>query len=370
MNAPLHLPGRIRSGRGGEASVSRRSLIKYFGAGAAALGATPFLAGCGVEEPAAAAGEYAIGAFPGDSYFFDTINLAQKQYAKHGLTVSEHLVAQSGVQGMQLLVAGSLNATAVDTLLLVASHGNASKGKRPMMVGARMPESSYAIIGNKNVKWPSEDASFEEKIRALKGKKVGVTAIGAGSDLQLRLALETAGLTYDDITPLAVGTSAQMIPNLNNDRVDAVVSVQWTSTRFLCEATGSSILAEFSADNMPDVMRNQAVVGLAVQESSLENDLDRVKGWISANEEAETWMLENRADAAKLLDTTSMNGKGLPIAEAYIEHYAKNIKPKVKPMFKAPRESTERMIKLAERFGNIEKGQVTYESLVPEFARA
>lgn len=370
MNAPLLRPGLIRPGAGSGSSVSRRSLIKYFGAGAAALGATPLLAGCGGDAEASASGDFGVAAFPGDAYFLDTANLAEKQYAKHGLNVPEHLTPQSGVQGLQLLVAGAIDGFAVDTLLLLASHGNAAKGKRPMLVGVRNMETTYAIVGNKNVKWPDKNASFEEKMHALKGKKVGVTAIGAGSDLQLKLALETAGMVYDDITPLAVGSTTQMIPNMRNERVDAVVTVQWTSTRLLAQATGGSILLDFAEKSAPDIMRNQAVVCASVREDMLEKDPESVKAWLATQNDARKWMLENPKDAAALLNKTGLAGKGLPIAEEYMKHYAKVVDPALEPMLKAPKDIIERMIGLAERFGNIEKGKVTYESLVPDFARA
>ena len=369
MNAPLLRSGLMTQGAGSGSPMSRRSLIKYLGVGAAAIGAAPLLAGCGNDE-ASAAGDFGVAAFPGDSYFIDTVNLAEKQYAKHGLTVPKHLTPQSGVQGLQLLVAGAIDGFAVDTLLLLASHGNSAKGKRPMLVGMRDQQTTYAIVGNKNVKWPDKSASFEEKMHALKGKKIGVTSIGAGSDLQLKLALETAGMSYDDITPLAVGSTTQMIPNMRNERVDATVTVQWTSTRFLAAATDSSILLDFSEEGTPDIMRNQGVLCAAVREDQLEKNPDAVKAWLATQNDGRNWMLKNPKEAAALLNKTGMAGKGAAIAEEYIKHYADSVDPKLEPMFKAPKAAVERMIGLAEHFGNIDKGKVTYETLVPDFARA
>ncbi|MCG2623109.1 ABC transporter substrate-binding protein [Arthrobacter sp. I2-34] len=364
------------SPRGGrrmlDGGMSRRSLMKFFGLGTAALGSASLLTACG-GGGAASAGEarkFAIAAFPGDAYFLDAANLANKDYARHQLEVPKHLNPQSGVQAFQLLVAGAVDAYAADTLLLMATHANSSKGKRPLLVGFRTLETTYGIVGSKDLSWPGPEASFEEKIRSLKGKRIGVSSVGSGGDLQLKLALELAGMKYGDVTALAVGPTAQAIPNLNADRIDAYVTVQWTSTRFVAQETGGTILIDFAEENVPEIMRNQAVVGIGVREDKVEKQPEVVKNWLAAQDDASKWIIENKAAAAELLNTSSLGGKAPQIAQEYVEHYATQVAPKLKPMFKAPRETIEHMAELALRFGSVKKGDITYETLVPEFARA
>lgn len=354
-----------------DSAVSRRSLLKYVGLGTAALGSASLLTACG----GGAAGQagltkFEIGAFPGDSFFLDTANLANKDYSKHGLDVPKHLTPQSGVQSFQLLVAGALDGLAADTMLLMATHANSSKGKRPVLVGFRTAETSYGIVGGKGIKWPGANESFEEKMQSLKGKKVGVTSVGSGSDLQLKLALELAGMKHSDVTALAVGTTAHAIPNLKQQRVDAYVTVQWTSSRYVAKASGGRVLLDFAEPGVPGLLRNQAVLAVAVREEMAQNQPQIVKDWLACQEDASQWILDKPKDAAKLLNTTALGGDAPEIAEAYVEHYATSIAPKLHPMFKADKETVERMAKLAERFGNVKKGDIKYETLVPEFARA
>ena len=353
--------------------VSRRSLLQYLGLGTAALGSAALLAGCGSNDAPAAAGasvKFPIAAFPGDTYLQDTVNLENKFYAKHGLEVPKHIVPQSGVQAFQLLVAGAVNGYAGDTGLLMATHANSSKGKRPVLVGFRQLETSYGIVGRKGVEWPAADASFEEKMRSLKGKSIGVTSIGSGGDLQLGLALELAGMKPGDVTTLAVGPTAQAIPNLNAKRIDAYVTVQWIAARFAAKETGATILLDFSEPNMPDRMRNQAVLAIGVREETAQKDPESVKNWLAAQEEADTWIINNKEKAADLLNNNGLGGKAPDIATAYIEHFVSKIQPNLKPMFKASRESVEQMSELALSFGSVKKGDITYEALVPEFARS
>ncbi|GAA4039587.1 hypothetical protein GCM10023063_26220 [Arthrobacter methylotrophus] len=356
-----------------DSGVSRRSLLKYFGLGTAALGSASLLAGCGSGNGAAAAGQpqsFAVAAFPGDAYFLDAINLSNKDYAKHKLDVPKHLSPQSGVQAFQLLVAGAVDGYASDTLLLMATHANSSKGKRPVLAGFRTVETTYGIVGSKTSSWPGADASFEEKIRSLKGKRIGVSSVGAGGDLQLKLALELAGMKYSDVTVLAVGPTAQGIPNLTANRIDAYVTVQWTATRFVAKESGGTVLIDFAEASAPDLMRNQAVVAIAVREETAQQQPELVRNWLAAQDDGSQWIVNNKKAAADLLNTSGLGGKAPEIAAAYVDHYVNQVAPNLKPMFKAPRETVERMADLALRFGSVKKGDITYEQLVPEFARA
>lgn len=188
--------------------VSRRRLLKCAGLGAVALGSASLLAACGNNGAPAASGamhKFAVATFPGDAYFLDTINLEKKIYAAHNLEVPKHITPQSGVQAFQLLVAGAIDGYAADTGLLMATHANSSKGKRPVLVGFRNLQTTYGIIGGPDSQWPATEASFDEKMHSLKGKKIGVTAVGAGGDFHVGLALKLAGMKPGDVTVLAVG---------------------------------------------------------------------------------------------------------------------------------------------------------------------
>lgn len=352
--------------------VSRRSLLKYMGLGTAGLASASLLAACGKGANASAGQpvKFGVAAFPGDAYFLDAINFAHKDYAKHKLELPKLLTPQSGVQAFQLLVAGAVDGYAADTLLLMATHANSSKGKRPVIVGFRTLETTYGIVGNKGGNWPGAGASFEEKIKSLKGKKIGVSSIGAGGDLQLKLALELAGMQYGDVTALAVGPTAQAIPNIKAGRIDAYVTVQWTSTRFIARETGGTVLMDFAEAGAPDLMRNQAVVAIGVREDMAQQQPEVVKNWLSAQDDANKWILGNKSAAAELLNTTGLGGKAPEIASAYVDHYISEVAPKLTPMFKAKKETVDHMAELALKFGNVKKGDISYEQLVPEFARA
>ncbi|HJX79261.1 ABC transporter substrate-binding protein [Glutamicibacter sp.] len=350
-------------------AVSRRSLLKFVGLGAAAVGSASLLTACG----GSAGGDltkFGVAAFPGDSFFIDTANLANKDYANHGLDVPKHLTPQSGVQSYQLLVAGAIDGLASDTGLLMATHANSSEGKRPVLIGFRTPETSYGIVAGEGFSAPPASASFEEKMASLKGKKVGVTSVGSGSDLQLKLALELAAMKYSDVTALAVGTTANAIPNLKQKRVDAYVTVQWTSTRYVAKESGGSVLLDFAEQDVPGKLREQAVLAVAVREEMAQQQPELVKQWLECQWDAHQWILNKPHEAAALLNKSSLANSAPDIARDYIEHYAQSIAPNLQELFKAKKETVAQMAAVAQSFGSIKKGQISYETLVPEFARA
>lgn len=357
--------------------IPRRSLLQYMGlAGAVTLGAGPLLTACssgatgGTSADPAKMTKWAVGSSAGDIFMLDQVNFVNADYEKHGLDVQELIHPQSGVQTLQLLVAEGIDSTPVDTMTAISTFAKSTKGRRPMFIGVRAPEATYAVVTGPNGDWPDADASFEEKMAALKGKSIGVTAIGAGADLQLRLALNEAGMSYDDVTALAVGLPPQMIPNLKEGRVDAVISVQWSATRYIAQESGSDIYFEFADESSPASLREQAALSLVTRENVIEETPELIDAWIAAQNDGHQWILNNKDDAAELLNDYAMGGNAPDIAREFIDHYENVLTPKMQPDFKAPRDLLENMIGLTESFGLIDEGSVTYEDMVPEAYRA
>ncbi|RKM74658.1 hypothetical protein COO55_23230 [Rhodococcus opacus] len=356
-----------------DGNISRRSMLKYLGLGTAAVGATSLLAACGGGPGAGASGQaakFTIGSFPGDTFLLDAVNLANNDFARNNLNVPKFITPQSGVQALQLVSAGAVNGYSSDTLLLMGAHANSTQGKRPVIIGLKNVSTTYGVVVGPNGNWPGEDATFEEKMQSLKGKSIGVSAIGAGGDLQLDLALELAGMQSSDVTHLAVGPSASAIPNMKAGRLDGYVSVQWSSGLFIARETGGSVLLDFGRPSMPETLRNQAVVCISTSESFAEEHEDVLKNWLRAQSEGSEWMLSHKDDAAEILNSGTFDGNAPEIAKAYIEHYAQDVAPKLQPMFKAPKDQVDHMIDLAVRFGNAKEGAISYEQIVPAFARA
>ncbi|MDA3626179.1 ABC transporter substrate-binding protein [Saccharopolyspora sp. WRP15-2] len=362
------------------ARPNRRTVLRMAGASVLAAGASTLLSACGDGSSGSSATGTAAGAAPqptpfrvatapGDNYFIDAVNLDQQHYGKYNLEVPKFLHPSSGVQGMQLQTAGQIDGQMQDTLLTMTTFANSRPGDRPVIIGMRIPETTYSIVVNKG-QWPSDSASFAEKMASLKGKTVGVTAIGAGADKQLRLALQQAGMSPGDITPLAVGQTTPAIAQMSAGKIDAYVGITFATARLMAAQTGGEVLVDFNTTGVPELLSKQQVDVLIAREDYAKSNADACKAWLAAQWEAKDWILANRDEAAELLNSDSFDGRGLDVSKQYIQHFAEDVVPKLQPQWKVTRDAIDLMIEVAVRTGAVQQGQISYETLVADFARA
>lgn len=357
--------------------TNRRTALRAVGLGAVLAGTGGLLAGCGDDSSSSGASggsgggstEFKIASAPGDNYFLDHVCKEQGTFTANKLDVGDFVFPQSGVQAMQLFAAGAITGMQQDTLLTMTSYANAQQGSRPQIVGMRIPETTYAIVVGKG-SWPDPSASYEERMQALKGKKVGVAAVGAGSDQTLRLALEEAGMGYDDVTHLGVGQFAPAIQQMQQGRIDAYVAVTYATSFMMANVTGGSVLVPFWEDNTPDLMHKQEVQPIIVREDYLADNAAVVESWKTAAWEGKDWIVANQDAAAKMLNESQFNGTAEAESKSYIDHYVTVTVPKLEDNWKVKKEGIDNMIVVAEKLGMITSGQLTYEDIVAESARA
>lgn len=348
----------------------RRTVLRAAGLGLAGLTTGSLLTACGSGGGSAGATMFPIATAPGDTYFLDAVDKSEGIFGKHHLDVPKFIYPTSGVQGMQLLSGGTIDGGAQDMLLTIEAFAHSRPGARPVVIGVRYPEPINSIVVAPGHDWPGPDASFKEKMASLRGKRVGVTAIGAGADLQLRLALTAAGMSNDDVTHLAVGQTTPGIAQMRGGRIDAYVGISYVTSRMMVAETGGRIMVDFNDTDVPDVLNKQVVYAICVREKFARTNESAARDWLSAQWAGKDWIMKNPAVAAKLLNDESFNGKAAAESAEFIKHFSDVLVPKMQPMFGVTRESIERMIGIAEQLGVIKAGSVKFEELVPEFARA
>ncbi|MFE4503546.1 ABC transporter substrate-binding protein [Rhodococcus sp. NPDC056743] len=345
-----------------------------------AVGAGSLLAACGGGSEAAgtqgtkAAGALAsptpfvVGSSSGDSFLIDSVNVAQNQFAPLNLEVPKLIYPQSGVQGLQMVSAGAIDGAAMDTIGAMLSFAKSQKGSRPVIVGMRMPVNTYnMIVGPGN--WPGENAGFAEKMAALKGKRIGVTAIGAGTDNILNLALKAAGMERDDIAVVGVGQIPAAIAQIKNDRLDAYVGFTFGSGLSVATQVGGQMLIDFSATGTPELLSDLQVCPLVMREDKVESNQDTANAWLAAQWEAKTWITDNRSAAAKLLNEGTFNNSAPEEAAKTIDYMVDRVFPLVSPNWKVTRSGIEHAADVMDQLGMLPKGSVSYEDIVPPFAR-
>lgn len=360
--------------------LDRRGVLRLLGGGAAAFGAGGLLAACGSGDDLGVQAGQAPGALkqatpfriataPTDNYFIDAVSAEEHIYDKYNLQVPDFIYPSSGVQGSQLLTSGAIDGAVLDTFLALATFSNGSGGKRPMIVGMRVPEMTFSIVVGEG-SWPAATASFEERMQALKGKRIGVPAVKSGADLILGLALEQVGMEYDDVAHIGVGLAPPApIAQLRADRLDAYVAISFVASRLVAEQSGGSVYVDFFDSSVPDLFSNQQINAILVREDYLADHEDVAKVWLKSQWEALEWIVQNRAAASKLLNEQSFSGKAAAACSEYIDHFADQAVPKLNPDFKVSRETIELMIDVGGQMDIQGLGDLTYEKIVPAFAR-
>lgn len=354
-------------------SRSRRRARTLLRAGAGALIAAGVLSACGGGSDSAGSEggttTMHIASAPGDVYIPDEISLEQGFFGKHDIEVDKFVYPQSGVQAVQLMTSGAIDAQQQDTLLTFAAYANGQKGKRPMIIGMRMPTITYAIVTNKGFGGADATASFEEKMSSLKGKTIGVPAIGAGADQQLTLALQEAGMKDDSVTRIAVGQFGPMTSQMKAGRVDAVVTQTWATSRIMAASTGGQLYVDFADPSVPEIISGQEVGPLIAREEFLEKNPEAIQNYLDVQTDTKDWMLANQQEAADFLNTKAFDGKAADLSTAYMAHWAADVAPKIDEQWRMSRASFDRMHEVAVRLGILKEGQIKYEDIVADFAR-
>jgi ABC-type nitrate/sulfonate/bicarbonate transport system substrate-binding protein len=189
--------------------------------------------------------------------------------------------------------------------------------------------------------WPDEKAPFEEKIKALAGKRIGVSGIGAGTDNVLILMLKSVGMTDKDVTRIGIGEQQAAIGQLTAGTIDAFVSFSLSGNAIIKQQTGArQYLATFDAD-IPASIRELPFTGFAVAGDFAAKNPEVVANWLAAEEEAIKWIRANPDESAEILNKHVFNGKQIELAKQVIPQMIKIYFENTSPGFKVPRKTFE-----------------------------
>ncbi len=180
----------------------------------------------GVMLAAAAQAQEAVEvSLSGDGFAYTPlfVAMAMGHFDEVGLKVTVQK-ASSGTKAAAAVVSGDADIYVGSTTNVI----NAQKqGVDMLAFGALVTQFTSNITVSK--KWAADhgvttDSSHEEKLKALKGMRVGVTGPGGGGDLILRYLAREAGLEPDrDMQIIGIGGSnSSLLAALQQDQVDAI----------------------------------------------------------------------------------------------------------------------------------------------------
>ncbi|MCR1782460.1 ABC transporter substrate-binding protein [Nocardioides carbamazepini] len=211
--------------------------------------ASVFLASCGSDDEAENAdGTVALSGVNGDPSNgpsgapWGSIQIKEGWDKADGYTLKWD-VAQSAAAGLQLLSAGKVDM---------------SQGSAPTAYAAAKLDPDLRIIGFLNgpaYLMVAPEGSGIEATADLKGKKIGVMALGSASDMMVRGSLNEAGLVPDkDVKILPIGVGAPMAEALNSGTVDAIAGWEgmWQSISALTDTPLAPV--ESAMSDLPGMM--------------------------------------------------------------------------------------------------------------------
>ncbi|HXG50934.1 MAG TPA: ABC transporter substrate-binding protein [candidate division Zixibacteria bacterium] len=169
--------------------------------------------------------------FGGSTSFF-WVAQRSGSFEKYGLKV-EPIYIRGGRAGVQALVSGDVKIEMQGALAVISAWAHGAKDLRYIAaVGNRL---DYILVADRSIKSPAD----------LKGKRIGISQLGASTDFIARLALRRLGLDSErDVTLLGVGGAGERWAALNGGHVQATV-VQPPFT-LLARKAGFPILVDFS----------------------------------------------------------------------------------------------------------------------------
>lgn len=160
--------------------------------------------------------------YPGSGNVLFRVAASKNFCEKQGITCQLQMIP-SGPLGAQALLSKSIDVAYVppETPILATLKGATMK----IIVNGQR-NNPFLIVARNEPATPDGNKDFRAMMVALKGKKIGVPARGAGSELQFRLLATKAGLNPADYAYVAVGSGATAYGALKSLQVDAVMGFE------------------------------------------------------------------------------------------------------------------------------------------------
>ena len=151
-------------------------------------------------------------------------------FRKHGVDV-EVIVTGQGGTAVSALLANDIQtaSSAGDSLVNAALHGGDT-----VMIAGVINKGLQRIMVRPEIKTPAD----------LKGKKVGVTRIGAVSHSVLLMMLKRWNMSPNDVQVMQVGSSPNMLASLDRGGIDAAVLT--IPSMFVAEDRGYKVLIDLA----------------------------------------------------------------------------------------------------------------------------
>lgn len=305
--------------------------------------------------------------FPGAYYLTDVVAQEKGFFEDEGLDV-DFVKPQSGTTSTQLMQSGQVGLMISDGILTLSAQ---DKGLGITLVGSLYNRSAWTIYASNAD--PGLAGTAKENpngLGALRGKRIGVTGINAGTDLTLQSVLRSNGIAPEkDVNRIGVGLLTAAVGQFENGGLDAYV--------FGAPATdvlGKDGLAHpfYDVSSGPPSSANvlQGAMLASTKWLNSGNHRDVTKRWIAAHEAALKW----------IMDPANLEEAGTLFAEAFggsteagvqsVRQMVENIYPHNREGLKVPRPEFDNSVRILQELGQVDGAAPTYDEAVDELGRA
>ena len=202
-------------------------------------------------------------------------------FRKHGIDAEVIVTGQGGTAGISALLANDIQMVNSAGDVLVAA---ALRGGDTVMVASVVNKGLQRLVTKPDIKTPAD----------LKGKRIGVTRIGAVSHSVLLMMLQRWKMTVNDIQVLQLGSSPNMLASLDKGGVEG--GVLTIPSMFVAEDRGYRVLLDM-ADT--DIYYLHTMV--ATTRQYIKNNRDKVSRFLRGYVEGIAFVKQNKKESLDIV---------------------------------------------------------------------
>ena len=202
-------------------------------------------------------------------------------FRKYNIDAEIIVTGQGGTAGIAALLANDIQMVSSAGDLLAAA---ALRGGDTVMVAGVVNKGLQRILAVPEIKTPAD----------LKGKRVGVTRIGAVSHVVLLMMLQRWKMSPNDVQILQVGSSPNMLVSLDKKGIEAAVLT--IPSMFVAEDRGYRVLLDM-ADT--DIFYLHTMIGTT--RNYIKNNRDKVSRFLKGYLEGLALVKQNRRESIEIV---------------------------------------------------------------------
>lgn len=227
-------------------------------------------------------------------------------FAEEGVSVNV-VVAGGGNTAVAAVVGGSAQLWSGGTAGFVRA---VASGEKLVQVAALSDALTYSLImSNKLIKETgvTPTSPLKDKIMALKGKVMGVTGAGSGTDSYSRYLVTLAGLAPDkDVKVVGVGSTGAQQASLSQGVIDAFIMSPPVPEQSAAKGDGQVMMVFPKEIQYTDPFAN---IGLFTTKEYLDANEDAIGALVRAIARASNYILDNPGETAKIMQEVYFRGE-------------------------------------------------------------